>query len=92
MEPAHVLVALSCKWFLCLIAIMISYPPYTNFSMGRCLTYIDTEGYEKILLFNTSIFRGDYQPTTTANNGIIHLNQIHSGELNWKPQKILEPR
>lgn len=23
---------------------MISYPPYTNFSRGRCLTFIDTEG------------------------------------------------
>ena len=26
-----------------------SYPPYTNFARGRCLTYIDTEGPGELL-------------------------------------------
>jgi hypothetical protein len=43
-----VAVVLSCKSLLLLIASMISYPPYTNFSRGRCLTYIDTEEINKI--------------------------------------------
>ncbi len=32
------------KMVVVLFPQLISYPPYTNFTMGRCLTYIDTEG------------------------------------------------